>query len=235
MDTSEEYTFAELLKQFRARARISQQDLADQLKEYRPKMHRNTISAWERGEYLPESLEMVQEVANALVLSIKDTELLIRVARERSTTRIIWNVPHQQNPLFTGREAVLTRLHTQLYKKLTVALTQTHAIHGLGGIGKTQTVVEYAYRHRHHYQAVLWIQADTENTLINSYVSLAKLLHLPEKDTQEQQRIIDAVKRWLSEHVQWLLILDNVEDIRMVKTFLPTMYSGHVDTSSYDA
>src|SRR5258708_4595156 len=111
MDASEEYAFGELLKQFRVREGVSQQELADQLKEYRPKMHRNTISAWERGEYLPETLEMVQKVAEALSLNAKDTQILLEATRERIMLRFIWNVPRQRNPLFTGREAVLAHLH----------------------------------------------------------------------------------------------------------------------------
>jgi hypothetical protein len=53
------------------------------------------------------------------------------------------NIPFERNPLFTGREEVLERLHTTLRAGKTTALTQ--AISGMGGIGKTQTAVEYAY------------------------------------------------------------------------------------------
>jgi tetratricopeptide (TPR) repeat protein/DNA-binding XRE family transcriptional regulator len=223
MDASEEYTFAELLRQFRVREGMSQQQLANTLG-----VHRNTIGAWERGDYLPETTELIYKLAEALSLNAKDTESLLEATHERITLRIIWNVPHQPNPLFIGREAVFAHLHTQLHKRRTVALTQTHAIHGLGGIGKTQTAVEYAHRHRNDYQAILWVQADTQDALISGFVSLAALLRLPEKNEQDIQRIVDAVKRWLSEHTQWLLVLDNVEDMRVVKTFLPTTYSGHI-------
>jgi hypothetical protein len=43
----------------------------------------------------------------------------------------IWNVPYQRNPLFTGREDVLSRLHTALVAGKTTALTQPQAISGL--------------------------------------------------------------------------------------------------------
>ena len=33
------------------------------------------------------------------------------------------------------------------------------SISGLGGIGKTQLALEYAYRFRQDYQVVLWAQA----------------------------------------------------------------------------
>src|SRR5436309_977810 len=57
----------------------------------------------------------------------------------------IWLVPYDRNPLFTGRESLLKRLHDTLTATKTSALTPLVAISGLGGIDKTQTAVEYAY------------------------------------------------------------------------------------------
>ena len=62
-------------------------------------------------------------------------------------------VPYPRNPQFTGREDVLTQLETALLESNAAVLTQPQAIRGLGGIGKTQTAVEYAYRHRNAYAA----------------------------------------------------------------------------------
>ena len=56
------------------------------------------------------------------------------------------NIPFERNPLFTGREEILERLHTALSAGKTTALTQ--AISGMGGIGKTQAAVEYAYKYQ---------------------------------------------------------------------------------------
>src|SRR6266480_1062625 len=69
-----------------------------------------------------------------------------------------WSIPYQRNPFFTGRDDMLTQLHRILVEEKTVAITQPYAITGLGGIGKTQLVIEYAYRYGYEYQSVLWMR-----------------------------------------------------------------------------
>ena len=98
------------------------------------------------------------------------------------TPPTIWNVPHLRNLYFTGREQVLAYLQETLGGKKTVALTQASAISGLGGIGKTQVAVEYAYRYKEAYHSVLWVNATSRETLIEGFVTIARLLSLPAKD-----------------------------------------------------
>ena len=130
---------------------------------------------------------------------------LLATSLARTDFPSIWNVPFPQNLFFIGREDLLTQLHDQLQKGRTAALSQ--AISGLGGVGKTQLAVEYTYRFHQDYQAVLWAHAESPETLISSYTEIATLLNLPVKDTQEQKVIIQAVKVWLQNHRDWLLIL----------------------------
>jgi len=140
----------------------------------------------------------------------------------------IWDVPYQRNMLFIGRDELLAQLATALQSGEPTALSQPQAISGLGGIGKTQLALEYAYRHRQHYQAVLWTQADTRDALTSSFITLAQLLNLAEKNEQDVNRIIEAVKRWLQRQSEWLLILDNADDLALAKEFVPPAFSGHL-------
>ena len=129
------------------------------------------------------------------------------------TWPVVWNIPYDRNPFFTGREHLLTHLHESLFATTSMALTQRRAINGLGGIGKTQTAIEYAYRYGQEYQVVLWVSAATEETFLTEFGQLATLLQLPECDTKEQAVIVQAVIKWLAEHRHWLLILDNADDL----------------------
>jgi tetratricopeptide (TPR) repeat protein len=150
------------------------------------------------------------------------------VALPGSSLPRFWNVPYQRNPLFTGREDILMRLHEMLTRKQTVVAVAQQALCGLGGIGKTQTVLEYIYRYGSEYQAVFWVKADTRENLFADFLSLAQLLTLPERDSQDRTIAAAAIGRWLQEHVGWLLVFDNADDLEMVREVLPTGCQGHV-------
>jgi len=40
--------------------------------------------------------------------------------------------------------------------------------------------------------------------------------------------VVDAVKSWLQRNTNWLLILDNADDLALVRDFLPAAFGGHV-------
>jgi tetratricopeptide (TPR) repeat protein/transcriptional regulator with XRE-family HTH domain len=139
----------------------------------------------------------------------------------------IWSLPSRRNPFFTGRSEILQALHTA-FNAGESGPRQALAICGLGGIGKTQTAIEYAYRYREDYQLVFWIRAETSELLIADFTSLAAALALPERNDQNQSHIVAAVKRWLSRQQNWLLILDNVDDLGVVNEFMPETIGGHL-------
>src|SRR5579864_8480202 len=189
MESLEFSCFGEMLKTLRKRQHITQQDLSSKLG-----VHRNTIGSWERGEFLPETKGMVLELARHLRLSEIETRHLL----EASLTGLspAWNVPSLRNPFFTGREEILSTLHQRLAGEAAVALTQSYALHGLGGIGKTHLAIEYAYRYALSYTAVFWVEAENGEKILNSFLAIANLLQLPERQEVDQQQVVRAVQRW---------------------------------------
>lgn len=139
----------------------------------------------------------------------------------------LWNVPYQRNHYFTGRKDLLERLHDSLGKANAGAIAP-QALCGLGGIGKTQTVLEYAYRFGDEYQAVFWVKADCRENLFPDVLSIAEALDLPERKAQHRAATVAAINRWLREQEGWLLIFDNADDLALAREFIPSGYRGHI-------
>jgi tetratricopeptide (TPR) repeat protein len=142
----------------------------------------------------------------------------------------IWNLPHPRNPNFTGRETLLTQLRAALTSGQPAALTQ--AIHGLGGVGKTQLAVEYAYRHAADYDLVWWVRAEEAATLAADYAALAAPLDLPQKDDPDQRLVVQAVRHELGQRPGWLLVFDNAQNPQDLHGYLPQAETGHVLVTS---
>ncbi|NBC32727.1 MAG: tetratricopeptide repeat protein [Alphaproteobacteria bacterium] len=128
------------------------------------------------------------------------------------------------NPDFVGREDVLAQLHEMLAAGDGPAVL-TQAIHGLGGIGKTQTALAYAYRHLAAYRLIWWLRADDSATLADDFGALAAPLGL-DPDVVDQQKLNESIRRTLQVTDGWLLIFDNVEDPALPRRFLPGSGGG---------
>jgi tetratricopeptide (TPR) repeat protein len=142
----------------------------------------------------------------------------------------IWNV-YRRNPNLTGRDALLASLHDALVSDHPAARRQ--AICGLGGVGKTQLAVEYAYRYASAYTLVWWVRADDAATLAADFAGLATELDparlgLSEMGTIHQPAVVDAVRRWLEHNRNWLLIFDNARQPTDLRDYLPQRETGHV-------
>ena len=134
---------------------------------------------------------------------------------------VTWNVPYRRNTFFTGRAHVLTFLHDTFHSGKVVDRTQ--AISGLGGVGKTQIALEYVYRYHSEYEVILWVRSDTREKMLTDIATLAAMLNL-----KGQSNDTEAVRYWLRRNTKWLLIIDSVEDFRLVQTLLPSGGRGHI-------
>ncbi len=141
----------------------------------------------------------------------------------RAESPRIFKLPLSRNQVFTGREDLLNRLHASFNNGELV-----QALGGMGGIGKTQTALEYAHRYRREYRYLFWVKAHSRVELVAGFADIAVLLNLHRKDAEDQSLAVGEVKYWLESNDGWLLILDNADDLAVAREFIPSRGSGHI-------
>lgn len=105
--------------------------------------------------------------------------------------------PFERNPSFVGREGTLTAIHDVLGPKSPSVGQRVFALTGLGGMGKTQTAVEYAFSQMEvTYKIVLWAHADGQSKLSESFSIFASELGLGNGLTHAKAK--QAVKDYLA-------------------------------------
>ena len=125
-----------------------------------------------------------------------------------------WTVPFAKNVCFVGHSSLLDKLEAAI-------LAKDHpskiALFGIPGVGKTQVALELAYRTRARDPqcSVIWIPANSIESLREAYLHAAKKLRIPATDDK------DDVKRLVQHHFgqeyagRWLVIYDNADDLNM--------------------
>lgn len=230
IQTLQSRSIGQRIRLMRDRQNWSQARLAQELDRYGIKVNISSINRWENdkvvpGPYYRDLLCQVFHIDAEELFGFPSVEREAPLpAAPEKKARPIWNIPYLRNRYFTGREGLLGHLHGILTSQKRGIIT---ALCGLGGIGKTQVAVEYAYRHVDEYEAVLWVRADTLQTLNADFLRLAELLNLPDKAEADPQGVTAAVIDWLHTHKCWLLILDNADDLQQVIKFLPRCGEGH--------
>jgi Tetratricopeptide repeat/NB-ARC domain len=147
----------------------------------------------------------------------------VKAAQVQKLARHVWSNVPARNPGFTGRMKLLAEVRKRL---LAGDRTVVQALHGIGGVGKTQLAVEYTHRFADDYDLVWWITAEQPGLIGAQFVPLAEALgcDLPGAELGIVRR---AVLAELRERDRWLLVFDNAEDPEDVMEWLPGG-SGHV-------
>ncbi|WP_405620367.1 FxSxx-COOH system tetratricopeptide repeat protein [Streptomyces sp. NBC_00076] len=154
------------------------------------------------------------------------------------TPAIMVNVP-LRNTSFVGRQALLRAVEEQLGAQDTAAVLP-HALHGLGGVGKSQLALEYIYTHQQDYKVICWIPAERESLILAALSTLAAQLGVAPMSqesvgTPTANTAVPAVLEALrtgAPYDNWLLVFDNAEDIDVARKYFPPNGPGKVIVTS---
>ena len=136
------------------------------------------------------------------------------------------NLP-KKNLYFSGRESVLGKIYDAFEQNREIAVTQS--FYGLGGIGKTQIALRYAYSHLAHYEYICWIVAETEAETVSSVrkalwavFKIEEALH-----TENDDDVVELFKH-CCEQGKGLIVFDNVEMYTVVEKYISNTADIHV-------
>ncbi|MCO1577677.1 FxSxx-COOH system tetratricopeptide repeat protein [Crossiella sp. SN42] len=133
-----------------------------------------------------------------------------------SARKRAWNVPGR-NPHFTGRDRDLAELGRLLRARSRVAV---HAVRGMGGVGKTQLVLEFCHRHARRFDVVWWISAENPALIPDQLRRLGRELGL--EIPPDADEAVQAVLSRLHGLRRWLVVFDNAESVADLHPFLPS-------------
>ncbi|ONI70676.1 hypothetical protein ALI144C_49590 [Actinosynnema sp. ALI-1.44] len=198
------------------------------------------------GRYAPRAVSLRRELKGARLWTHARSELVhdgtpvargMRPAvdahaRDSDRRPRVWGSIPPRNNDFVGRDSLLRVLADKLASPGVTAVLP-EALQGMGGVGKSQTVVEYIYRHADEYNVIWWIPAEQMSQITASFVELAKRLGLPASSAEVAITEVLESLRTGEPFDRWLLVFDNAGSPEGVQPFFPTS-AGHIIVTSRD-
>ncbi|KAH8598454.1 hypothetical protein B0O99DRAFT_699820 [Bisporella sp. PMI_857] len=178
---------------------------------------------WKCAQSLPSQGSLPRHTAFMETISVERKNALDRLERNAyasirvrpmssSQPSAIFFVPFKRNTNFVGRESIIVEIDQKISS---TEYCQHVALWGLGGTGKTQIALEYAFRRKDATPdcAVFWVPAINTDTFKKAYLNIGELLKIP-GISDEKADVTHLVQEKLSNETsgEWLIIVDNADD-----------------------
>ena len=132
----------------------------------------------------------------------------------------VFHVPYRQKgDQVVGREKALNDLHQQLTAGRRTTIGHAASFDGIGGLGKTQLAIEYAYRYGDEYpNGVIWLNADQD--IGAQLIQVAEKARWVAPESEHKPKYDIALHR-LRSYSECLIIFDNLEELDAIQDYLP--------------
>lgn len=136
---------------------------------------------------------------------------------EKKPIRIPFSVPFvSKEEGAIGIEEKLNEVNKMLTSSSKTNIGQLASFQGMGGLGKTQLAVEYAYKYKELYDGVVWLTIDLD--IDEQIIELAEKCFWINNDIDSEIKLRIAKKKFF-ELTNILLILDNVDNKEQIEIF----------------
>ncbi|KAH7322588.1 pfs domain-containing protein [Stachybotrys elegans] len=144
------------------------------------------------------------------------------------------NVSIPRNDRFIGRTDTLALIHSVLKPNSGKSQPfKSCLIHSIGGMGKTETALEYTYRYSHSYGYILWLRAQTPDLLRESFITAVKSLGIVTNTQVSAGQARHLALEWFrTTDDPWLVVYDNAEDLTTLQEYWPAGPQGAVIVTS---
>ncbi|RKK37736.1 hypothetical protein BFJ66_g12824 [Fusarium oxysporum f. sp. cepae] len=164
-------------------------------------------------DWQPYAAAMAASYARALLDEIPSSDRTADSTKE--VCKPCYYIPFTKNPRFTGRTTILSALEDKFFGP---DQSQKMALVGLGGVGKTQIALRFAYQIKENRPdfSIFWVPVLSSETAERAYVEIAKKLRL--QRSSEDDDVKDLVCQYLSSEKagKWLFIVDNADDEELI-------------------
>lgn len=168
-----------------------------------PKVTFDFTQTIKKLETLSRIVDFEAEKIRLRVDTERNTELvaameMLRTTEAKKANLPCYIIPFGNQEQFFGRDDLIQSIEESISHE--EGQLKSVVLHGMGGVGKTQTALRYVNAHRTKYDAILWISADNPIKMTQSFLEISKRLGLSEDDEDSRDAVVAMakVKHWLA-------------------------------------
>lgn len=136
-------------------------------------------------------------------------------------------IERDPNALFVGQQDIIAEVEACLLRNGShqCQVAKKYVLCGIGGVGKSELALQFAYRHRQEYWGIFWIDCSTLESAHRSFGQIAKRCRWEDETGDGLTKV--AIRGLSNSQLPWLMVLDNCDDPEVnYAQFMPNSEMG---------